>query len=504
MAKCVKCGKKGLFHKVNKRGLCADCAAADLREREVKKIEEAAVQAEARVKATERRAKAADILLQEAIEAARTAAQVQLDEHEKQVTQELNELMPRLSEMQTRRDELISQCENAEKRLQTANNRIVKSKAIFESMQHAMETFMDPAYQAEHLAGVMAINLAEVLGEEPELKCLTMKTLRSKYKQNEKKILEVAAAYQAMYTTKANAAIYKLMVMALNAEMNLILTSLGYGKLDDAIESVRAITARYYVIASEGNQTIVNTLNRFIGQIEGLYIEAVKIEYEYYIQRERAKEEQRAIREQMRQEAEERRQLEAERKKIEAEEKKYAQEMERIQQQLAVSAEQAEIEQLKARIAELSTMMTQVEEKKTEIVNLQNGKAGTVYIISNIGSFGDQVFKIGMTRRLEPQDRVTELGDASVPFPFDVHSFIFSEDAVSLENALHKELNDRRVNKVNLRKEFFNVTLDELEALVTRIDPSAPFERTMLAEQYRQSLSIGIPVNDQIDLSDDE
>ncbi|MBQ6804722.1 MAG: GIY-YIG nuclease family protein [Clostridia bacterium] len=206
----------------------------------------------------------------------------------------------------------------------------------------------------------------------------------------------------------------------------------------------------------------------------------------------------------MRQEAEERKQLEAERKKIELEEKKYTQEMERIQQQITASSEQQEIEKLKKRIEELTGLMASVNEKKEEIVNLQNGKAGTVYIISNKGSFGDSVFKIGMTRRLEPQDRVTELGDASVPFPFDVHSFIFSEDAVSLENTLHKELNDRRVNKVNLRKEFFSVTIDELESLVARIDPSAPFEKTMLAEQYQQSLSIGIPVNEYIDLDDDE
>ena len=173
------------------------------------------------------------------------------------------------------------------------------------------------------------------------------------------------------------------------------------------------MTNQYYLIAAEGNQTIVNTLNRFIGQIEYLFIEAVKIEYEYYVQHERAKEEQRAIREQMRQEAEERKQLEAQRKKVEEEEKKYQQEMERVQALLNTSAEQSEVEQLKQRIAELTAQMNSVSEKKEEIINLQNGKAGTVYIISNIGSFGDNVFKIGMTRRLEPQDRITELGDAS-------------------------------------------------------------------------------------------
>ncbi len=92
-------------------------------------------------------------------------------------------------------------------------------------------------------------------------------------------------------------------------------------------------------------------------------------------------------------------------------------------------------------------------------------KAGNVYIISNLGSFGDNVFKIGMTRRLDPMDRVNELGDASVPFKFDVHSFIFSDNAVDLEKTLHERLKNSRVNKVNARKEFFYITIDELENL---------------------------------------
>ena len=131
--------------------------------------------------------------------------------------------------------------------------------------------------------------------------------------------------------------------------------------------------------------------------------------------------------------------------------------------------------------------------KKDEISKLQNGKAGNVYIISNLGSFGENVFKIGMTRRLNPQDRVDELGSASVPFRFDVHSFIFSDDAVTLENKLHSILNDKRVNKVNMRKEFFYSSLDELENLVSELDPTAEFNRTMLAEEFRQSQSTDTP-----------
>ena len=102
-----------------------------------------------------------------------------------------------------------------------------------------------------------------------------------------------------------------------------------------------------------------------------------------------------------------------------------------------------------------------------------------------------------------PQERIDELGDASVPFPFDVHSFIFSDDAAALEHQIHTMLNDRRVNKVNLRKEFFHITLDELETLVGELAPTAEFKRTMLAEQYRQSLSIDRVV-EAIDTDDEE
>ena len=94
-----------------------------------------------------------------------------------------------------------------------------------------------------------------------------------------------------------------------------------------------------------------------------------------------------------------------------------------------------------------------------------------------------------MTRRQDPQDRINELSNASVPFKFDVHSFIFSDDAVGLEGKLHEILNDKRVNKVNLRKEFFKITIDELEQLVNEIEPTAEFNRTMIAEEFRQSLS---------------
>ncbi len=120
-----------------------------------------------------------------------------------------------------------------------------------------------------------------------------------------------------------------------------------------------------------------------------------------------------------------------------------------------------------------------------------NNRAGYVYVISNIGSFGENVYKIGMTRRLEPMDRVDELGDASVPFNFDVHAMIFSNDAPALEAALHRAFENRKVNMVNTRREFFNVTLDEIEAEVKKNhDKTIEFTRYAPAEQYRESLKI--------------
>ena len=189
----------------------------------------------------------------------------------------------------------------------------------------------------------------------------------------------------------------------------------------------------------------------------------------------------------MKQEVEERKQLEQQRKQVEKEEAKYIGEINKVKELLLITDNQDKLSQLNNKIEELQRQLFDVEQKKDDIIKRQNGKARNVYIISNLGSFGENIFKVGMTRRLEPMDRVKELSDASVPFMFDVHSFIFSDDAVALEQKLHSILEKNMVNKINLRKEFFNVSIDELEKIVTEIDPTAEFNKTMIAEEYRQS-----------------
>lgn len=144
------------------------------------------------------------------------------------------------------------------------------------------------------------------------------------------------------------------------------------------------------------------------------------------------------------------------------------------------------------KIKELEEKIKVLEKDKQNVLEREtNTRAGYVYIISNIGSFGKDVYKIGMTRRLEPMDRISELSSASVPFPFDVHALIFSEDAPALENTLHKYFKKQEVNKVNQRKEFFKVNLEEIKELVHKeYNNTVHFTDLAAAEQYFESLKI--------------
>lgn len=492
MAKCKRCGRVGLFLKL-KEGLCSNCESTVLMEKEQAEIK---AKAESELAALrnesdylKRELAESDALYNKILNDAKAQALKDVEEEQTKLFAKNHELSQSLADLQDKLTTARKEEEKAQKNIDALTRKVQKGRSLVKSIQHYEDQY--ESGQRPNEDNRLSDDIDEFLQPTVQLDpcCLDMRELRKRYRQNEKQIQECFSKYKDRYTTKANITIYQLMCMALNAELQNILSRLNYGKLDDALARVTKMTDTYLQVASNGNQSIAPTIKRFIGAIDYYYQEAVKIEYEYYVKKERAKEEQRAIREQMRQEAEERRELERQRKQIEKEESKFTDQIEQLKAQMeAAGKEKAEM--FEARIAELQMQLANVAEQKEKIANLQNGKAGNVYVISNLGSFGDEVFKIGMTRRLDPQDRVDELGSASVPFPFDVHSMIFSDDAVSLETELHHILNDKRVNKVNLRKEFFRVSLDELEALVGRIAPTAEFKRTMLAEQYRQSLSI--------------
>lgn len=202
------------------------------------------------------------------------------------------------------------------------------------------------------------------------------------------------------------------------------------------------------------------------------------------------REEQRALKERIREEEKARREYEKAMQEAQREEELIKEAMQRVQAeaQRASAQDRAKFE---GQIALLTQQLTEAEAKNQRALSMaQQTRAGHVYIISNVGAFGDDVFKIGLTRRLEPLDRVKELGDASVPFEFDVHALIRSDDAPSLENLLHQEFDDMRINKVNFRKEFFRVPLNRIRELVLSKGLEASF--TMLAEarEYRETHAI--------------
>ncbi len=222
-----------------------------------------------------------------------------------------------------------------------------------------------------------------------------------------------------------------------------------------------------------------------------LKIKELQLTYEIAHKKYEEKEEARAIREQQREEERSQREFEKARKEAEIEEKRYQKALEQAQIELGlVSGEK--LEELNAQIEQLQQNLKEAHEAKERAISrAQETKSGHVYIISNLGSFGENIYKIGMTRRLEPMDRVKELGDASVPFLFDLHAMIFSENAPELEKLLHKEFEDRRINKVNYRKEYFNVSLDEIENVVKeKYEKEVDFIKLQVAQQFRETQSI--------------
>lgn len=215
--------------------------------------------------------------------------------------------------------------------------------------------------------------------------------------------------------------------------------------------------------------------------------------YEYELKKQAEKEEQKELAEQIREEARVQREIEAEKKKIEKEEKHFSTELVRLSQEKdKLDTESQEYADFLSKIKELESKVALLElDKKNVFDREQNTRAGYVYIISNIGSFGEDFYKIGVTRRLIPEERVNELGSASVPFKFDIHAMIFSEDAPALENALHKAFDKHKVNKINNRKEFFRVSLSNIQAEVEK-NHNKTVEFTLLAEaeEYRESIKI--------------
>lgn len=217
-----------------------------------------------------------------------------------------------------------------------------------------------------------------------------------------------------------------------------------------------------------------------------LKVKELQLTHEYKDKKQQEKEEKAERRMEMREEAKLEKELE---NSIKEEEK-----FEKLLNKAKLEAAKASGEKLmllSAKIESLSVDLQEAHSKSERAKSMaQQTKVGHIYIISNTGSFGSEVYKIGMTRRLDPLDRVKELGDASVPFTFDIHAMIYTENAPELERSLHNKFSEKRLNLVNNRKEFFKVSLDEIESEVMRFSPETEFVRTAEARQYRETQAL--------------
>jgi hypothetical protein len=204
----------------------------------------------------------------------------------------------------------------------------------------------------------------------------------------------------------------------------------------------------------------------------------------------RDREEQRRIRDQMREEAKVQREIERALRESAKEEEMLRRAMEKVQEQM-LKASEAQRQQYEAKLAEMAEKMRKLEEDRQRAKSMaEQTRTGHVYVISNVGSFGENVYKIGLTRRLEPSERVHELGGASVPFSFDIHAMIHSSDAPALERQLHKAFLTTAVNKGNLRKEFFRVSLSSIRDQVDKLGLAAKWTMTADAREYRETLAL--------------
>jgi DNA repair exonuclease SbcCD ATPase subunit len=206
--------------------------------------------------------------------------------------------------------------------------------------------------------------------------------------------------------------------------------------------------------------------------------------------RQRDLEEQRRIKEQAREEEKARKEIEKAMRDAAKEEDMLQKAMDKARAQLEQASEEQRAT-YEAQIAELEKKWKEAEERNQRAKSMaEQTKSGNVYIISNIGSFGENVYKIGMTRRVEPEERIRELGDASVPFPFDIHAMIWSNDAPSLETELHRKFAIAQVNKVNYRKEFFSIPLSEIREIIEKDNIETKWTMTAEAREYRETLAI--------------
>ena len=275
----------------------------------------------------------------------------------------------------------------------------------------------------------------------------------------------------------------KVILRAFNSECEAALANVNYSNITKMEERVRKSRE---AVNSLGESMHIVITEKFLK----LRLDELRLASEYEAKKYQEREEQRAAREQLRDEQKAQQEMEKAQKEAEIEEASYLKLLEKARKE-AAEASGVQLQHLSEQVAGFEAKLDEARKKKERAISrAEQTKSGFVYVISNIGAFGPGVFKIGLTRRLEPLDRIAELSGASVPFPFDLHAMMFSMDAPALENALHSLFDSRKLNLVNGRKEFFqNVQLTEIEEFVRKQGFSAQFIELPEAREWRQTMA---------------
>ena len=275
----------------------------------------------------------------------------------------------------------------------------------------------------------------------------------------------------------------KLGLSSYNGQVDNIILTVSYKNINKSEEKIIKVRETINKMM-ESNRCYVTD------EYHKLKLQELYLSYEYELKKFEEKEEQKKIRLRMQEEEREIRAIEKSREEAEKDERESLKELSKAKKELEKSHAE-ERQALELKVLELEKKLIGALDRKERAISMaMQTKRGYVYIISNVGSFGENVFKIGMTRRIDPQDRVDELGDASVPFEFDVHGMIYSEDAPVLEKKLHEIFRAKALNRVNFRKEFFNVTIDEIQNACLEYGLKVELSKIAEAREFRQSIEL--------------
>lgn len=283
--------------------------------------------------------------------------------------------------------------------------------------------------------------------------------------------------------------VLKLALRSFNSESEYCVDNVKFSNLDKMEERIRR--------SFETCNKLLKAINAWWTDIVlERKLQELYLAHEYQTKRQEEKEAARQAREDQREQEKLEKEIREARAKIEKERQHFTSALQKLQLRLSAANDPQDRDDLQTRIDELSSQNSKLDEEERLLdYREQNARAGYVYVISNIGAFGEGIFKIGMTRRLEPMDRVDELGDASVPFRFDVHALVFSDNAPALEAKLHSRFAAGRLNKVNGRKEFFRADLNQIETVIrANYDAVVEVIHAAPAEQYRESLRLAMPL----------